>query len=358
MRSHPYSLRAICQAALVSIVATMIGAAVTTSNMVKGADLNPAHVPMDAKWLLHIDQEGMADLETTEELRELYPQIAKGLRAWLRGRYGIDPQDGLRSLTMFSRDYQPHTGTVLLQTQYDDKKIRSLLHDYESLKKTAWKGHTLYTITLAKHHDKHRHDSATHAEHDKDGGKQMTVFLGDELIVLASSIPNAKSVLRLLDGDANSLKGMKSPLLSQAPEGAVIYGAAIELGRLDQYPVLLPLLQQQEQCVYAFGHRAGKLFETLTLTAETEGVADKTSEVLEGLVAYEKLCAAGSEPLTELMRNVRLSHKGTELTVRWEGKSQLVVQAFGDLKARTDQWMKRLAEPSENNGTKKRQENE
>lgn len=361
MRCHRSMLQVIRHFACVSIVATV--AAATTANVAKAAELNRAHVPVDAKWLLHIDQEAFLDVEAIEELRQMYPQITSNIRKWFKDRYGIDPQEDLRSLTMFSRDYQLHTGTVLLETEYDAKKMKSILHKYDSMTKTEWKGHTLYTITLAKHHG--HHDNEKHAAHhslklgaesqgknsrsaaveksdghDESGGKQMTVYLGDELIVLASSVPNAKSVLRLLEGDAASLEGTNSPLVAEAPAGAVIYGAAIELGRLDQYEMLLPLLQQQEKCVYAFGQRDGKLFETLTLTGQSEEVAEKTKEVLEGVIAYEQLWAAGSAPLTELINNVRLSRDGTELMLTWEGESELVTKAFGDLKKRVDQWVK------------------
>jgi hypothetical protein len=361
MRFHAFTPQAIFRATCLAIVATL--AAATMASITRAADLNPAHVPVDAKWLIHIDQEALSDLELTKELRETYPQITRAVRGWFKDRYGIDPQEGLRSLTMFSRDYRIHTGTVILETEYNEQKLKSRLHEEDSLKKTEWKGHTLYTVTLAKHRDDAKHaahhkskhgDAKSHRKmdhgtasdgHDESGGKQMTVWLGDQMIVLASSVPNAKSILRLLEGDAQSLEGTNSPLIAQAPDGSMIYGAAIELGRLDQFRMLLPLMQQQEQCVYAFGQRDEKLFETVTLTSQSEEVAKKTTEVLEGLIAYEQLCAAGSEPLTELMKNVKLSRNGTKSTVSWEGESKLVVDALVDLKARTDEWLKRFAQP-------------
>lgn len=360
MRFSPHTLQVICPAVWASVVGFAMVA--MTAHVAESAELDPADVPVDAKWILHIDQESLSKIEAIEQLCELYPQLTSEIREWFKKHYGISLQEDLRSLTMFSRDYRLHTGTLLLETKYDEEKIQRALHEYDSLKKTKWKGHTLYTITLAKHHDSHRdathkrlnQDTGSHGDdghgattdgHDKSGGKQMTVYLGDELIVLASSVPNAKSVLRLLEGDAPSLERTGSPLIAQAPADAVIYGAAIELGRLKQYDLLLPLLQQQEQCFYAFGERRGKLFETLKLTAQSEELAEKTTEVLEGLIAYEQLWAAGSEPLVELMDNVQISRDGVESTVSWEGDSELVVKSFDDLKARIDQWMTLFANP-------------
>lgn len=346
--------RTICLA--VTAVVTMLGGA-------DAAEFNPAHVPADATWLIHVDQEKLSDLEVVQELRDRYPKLADTIRDWFHSRYGFDPREDLRSLTMFSRDYRRYTGTVLLQTEYDEDKIKKLLRKSDSLKKTEWKGHTLYTVTLAKHDREHQHSDAgerhqtnsgaadpSAEDHDRSGGKEMTVYFGKGLVVLASSVPNAKSYLRLLEGDAPSLKGADSPLIAEAPAGAVIYGAAIGLGRLGQGKMLMPLLQQQRHCVYAFGQRDDKLFETLTLTAQSQEVAKKTTEVLEGVIAYEQLCAAGSEPLTRLMNNVQLTRSGTETSVKWEGDSELVVAAVRDFGPRVDQWMKVLDIPRWHSG--------
>jgi hypothetical protein len=355
------------------VVWAVVAFAVTVSiaPIAKSAELNPAHVPSDAKWLIHIDQDALADLEAMEELRELYPRITSRIQKWFKNRYGIDPQKDLRSVTMFSRDYRIANCTVLLDTDYDKEKIQTALKESDSLKQTDWKGHTLYTVTLAEHHndfglaarqmfnrgqDSRRYNGGgkatddnrmvgrrTSDEQDESGGKQMTVYLGEEMILLTSSVPNAKSVLRLLEGDASSLEGTKSPLIAEAPADAMIYAAAIELGRLDRYEMLMPLMQQHEKCVYAFGQRNGDLFETLTLTAQSEEVAKQTKKVLEGLIAYEELWAAGSEPLAKLMENVELSRDGIINTVNWKGGSGMVTAAFDDLKDRTDQWMQLLA---------------
>ena len=74
----------------------------------------------------------------------------------------------------------------------------------------------------------------------------------------------------------------------------------------------------------------------MTLTAQSEEVAKKSTEVLEGLIAYEQLCAAGSEPLTKLMNNVQLTRSGTKSRVTWEGDSELAVEAIRDLSQRVE----------------------
>ena len=78
-----------------SIVA-VIASAVTTIAVAQAADLNPAHLPVDTEWVVHINQEALSELEVMEEIRDLYPQITNDIREWFENRYGIDPQDGLR----------------------------------------------------------------------------------------------------------------------------------------------------------------------------------------------------------------------------------------------------------------------
>lgn len=304
------------------------------------ADLDPAKVSADAKWLIHVDFEQLLEGELAQQLRQRRPQMVEAIRTWFRDRYGIEPQEELRGVTMFSRSYHSYTGTVILQADYDADKVLSVLRKTDSLKTTEWNGRTLHTVTLAKHDHRRRRDGATASEHDLSGGKQMTVVMLDDTLLLASSVENAQSTLKLLSGEAPSLQEGQSELLADASSDDVIYGAAIDLEEAGESNFPLPVLQQHERITWSIGNRDGRIYENALLVAQSTEVAQQMEQVLEGLIAYERLWAPDSQPLNKLLDAVELSRNGEQVTVDWEGDTETVIAALRDLKPRLEQWKK------------------
>ena len=391
-----------------SLAATAVGAS-TLWGSAFAAELNPQYLPADAKWVVHVNQEELSELRLVEELREKNPQVAQSIRGWLERRYGIDPQEDLKSITAFSRSYEPKSGTIIFESDYDREKLESRLNALGQAQKSDWNGQTLYTVTVGgsrdsddgQNTDRDSRQNRRSSRADRDGGdnpapsedryrgenrergdrsgsasrdrgsdredarrdgdprqqrsaeqrrggrdrgqqsgeRRLTVYLGDGVIVIGGSPQEVKSTVRRIDGDGESVADTDSPLLADRPDGAVIYGAAVELGQLDEYyQVLLPMLRRHERVVYAFGEDDGELFETMTLVAESEEVAEKTQKVLEGLIAYESLFAEGSDAMTEILEGVELWREGRENGFEWRGETEQVLEALSDLKDRFGHW--------------------
>ena len=122
-------------------------------------ELDPSTVPADAKWLVHIDYERLSDSKLMKQLREEYSDVARMAQQWFQKRYGFDPRTELYAVTMFSRNYEPQDGTVIVRADYSTEKVLNKLEKNESLETTSWRDHTLRTVTLAKrrgegHHEK------------------------------------------------------------------------------------------------------------------------------------------------------------------------------------------------------------
>lgn len=302
------------------------------------AELDPAKVPADAKWVLHFDMEEVLGGKIAEEVRQSRPKLTEMARSWIIGQYGIDPREDLRSVTMFSRSYHSYTGTVILEAKYDAEKVKAVIRKNAEHKTTEWNDHTLHTVTLAKHrHEVHKGEQAN--GHDPSGGKEMTVvFVDEDTVLFASSVENAKESLKLLAGDAESLEGSNSELLAGDWKEAVMYGAAIDLQEVDKSNAPMPVLKQHEKITWAFQERDGKLHEDAMLVAESEEVATDMEEFVRGIVAYERLWAAESESLKKIVDSVEVSRDGKKVMVRWEAESELVVKAIDDLLARYQEW--------------------
>ena len=316
--------------ARLAVFAAMVFATIIPSSASAGK-LDPAHVPADAQWLIHVDYESLSDSAMWNKLREEKPGVSQAVQGWMKNRYGIDPPKDLKSLTMFSRDYREYTGSVVVQADYEADKIESRLGKAMNHRTTQWQEHTLHTITLSKQKP---------SDDGPSGDQEMTVVLVDEnTILLASSVPNAKEALKLLAGNAPSLAGKKSPLLNDKMGDAWMYGAAINLGELKKHPVAMPIIAQHERINWSFGEQSdATLYEHADFVAQSEDVAEKMKTVLDGIVAFEALAAEGSKPLSALMKNVKVMRKGKTSGFYWQGSSNQVVAAMDDVFARMETW--------------------
>lgn len=310
---------------------TVAWIAIQGMSSASAAKLNPAHVPADAQWLVHIDYESLSDSAMWQKIRDEKPGVSKLIQGWAKKRYGIDPSTDLKSMTLFSRDYREYTGTVIVHAEYDAAKMEDRLRKAMKHRTTKWKDHTLHTVTLSK---PDAADDAPAVDED------MTVVMVDQnTILLASSVAKAQESLQLLAGDAPSLKGKDSPLLTDKIDQAWCYGAAINLGDLKDHPVSMPIIEQHQQINWSLGEQPdGKLYEKAEFVARSEDVAKKMKIVLDGLVAFESLRAEGSEALMALIDNVEVKHDGKTTGFHWQGSSDQLVAALDEVFARMETW--------------------
>lgn len=309
----------------------------------RAGSLDPSHVPAEAQWLIHIDYEALSDSAICQAIREEKPAVSKMVQGWMKQRYGIDPPQDLKSLTMFSRDYREYTGTVVIKADYDPEKVKQRLQQSMNHRTTQWQDHILHTITLSKQKS---------PDEGPSGDEEMTVVLVDnETILLASSVANAKRDLKLLAGNSNSLQGKKSALLTDKVESAWMHGAAINLGELKQHPVAMPILAQHERITWSFGKQSdGKLYEQAKLVAQSKQTAKKMKTILDGVVAYEELWATESEPLSALIKNVQITHEKKTTGFHWQGSSDQVIAAMEDLFALMETWKPLLMKHEQKQG--------
>ena len=316
---------------------TVAGLLTASCAALQAAELNPKHVPADAKWIIHVDYDAMSDSALWQKLRtESFTskskqaagehqgkgQIGQMIQGWMKERYGIDLPEDLKSITMFSQDYKAYTGTVIVQANYSADKIESRLKEAPNHRTTKWQDLTLHTITLSKQKD----DGPS-------GDQEMTVVLVDDsTLMLASSVDNAKEMLKLLQGDGQTLANQESQLLNNRAKNAWIYGAAIDLQELEQHPAAMPILTQHQRIHWSFGKQAdGSLYEQAELVAQSSDVAQKMKKVVDGVIAYQSLWADDSQALNTLVDNTQVKTSGNTTSFMWQGSQEQVVAAVEDL---------------------------
>ena len=324
----------------------VVALGVVTTPPTAAAPLDPARIPADAKWVIHVDYEALSGSELMETFRDKRPKLANRARRWMQERYGIDPREDLKGLTLFSDTYKSHSGAAILRASYDRAKVESDVLSKPKVKTTKWQDYTLYTWEVRKHgkrrqKEKPRSDGQSTDRNLRADNNRRTVtaaLLDSETVVFAPSEDRAKSVVEFLQDEKSSLEGEESRLVASVPDGAIIYGAAIDLQSISRHERPFPILQQHEYAMWAVGERNGEVFEELTLDARNEETARQMETILEGLVALGKVWSADMEQLAELYDDVHIRQEGTTVHLEWHGKPDETVDAVEEFVSRVKKW--------------------
>jgi hypothetical protein len=389
-----------------------------------------AHLPEDAKWVVHLDLEALSQANVVQEARDERPQMAQLIRRWFLGRYGVDPREDLDSLTMFSDTYEEHTGTMVLKAKYDQERVRTTLEQRPDVRRESWENHTIYTLAggqpgflrlqgagqlqpgagqrqgqapgqqqapgqagqrpgqqqpgqvqqqpgqvqqqpgqvqqqpgqvqqqpgqvqqqpgqagravgqAGQAQAQQQRGQARQQRQGADQGQQtegMSVLLLDgETVIFASSADRVKSAAKLLKGDSPSLEGKDSALLAQLKDGAMVYGAAVNLQEIEQREGFFPVLAQHERIYWTIAEDNGQVRGNLTLHAQSDEVAEQMETALEGSVAFGRVWAADSENLKKVMENREVSRDGKTVQLSGGADSQTVRDALAEVAERFQQ---------------------
>jgi len=348
----------------------MLICAVMPFNVASAKPLNPADLPSDAKWVIHIDFDVLSDTEFASHIREQRPEMTRQIRHWMQEQYGINPQQDLHGLTMFSDTYESHSGAVIVNASFNRSKVESEFASKKDVQKSQTQNHTFYTWDVTKNLDsaiygdlrrKLDQTPTTFTTDDRQtrervsdrpdrsrGGSQdrkpVTAVLVDrQTIVFAPTMERAKAVVRLLDGETESLEGIESRLTAGIPQDAFCYGAAIELSKIKQHDGIFPILKQHDHIRWAIGESQGQMFEKVTLVAQDEQVASQMKNAVEGLVSLINVWAADAEHLSKLyQQNLSIRQDGQHLMIDWQGDSHDVFAALQEVRERMVQWKRAM----------------
>lgn len=328
---------------IATAVATLAILSLSTASTASAAPLNPSHVPADAKWVIHVDLEALTGTALAEQVRQNRPEMVKLVRQWFQNRYGIDPREDLIGVTMFSNSYESHTGTMILKAGYDLEKVAAELKNNRSIQTESWENQTIYIITKprfdARGNRSNRPGEAAPQQPgeqpqngaDTSHAKSAIILLDDQTAVFASSADRAKAAVGLLQGDSPSLEGKEAKLLKGMTEGAVIYGAAVDLKDIAQHEGIFPILRQHEHIYLSLGEKEGEVFRTMTLAAQSEEVAEQMTKALEGAVAFGKVWSAGSENMTRIANSVEITREGVVVHLQGRSDTETLLGALEEM---------------------------
>jgi len=308
--------------------------------------LDPAHVPADAKWVIHVDFQALGKTKLADQVRENRRHLLFAARTWLQNRYGIDPREDLDSLTAYGNSYQAHTGTLVLKARFDQQKIQQRLEQKPNVQKMSLGEYTVYTIPVeqARRYDREEANKATAKESERAAQRHArtvsVVLMDGNTMVVTSAQDRVQAAIDLVKGTATAVAKKEMPLLSKHEEGTIVYGAADQLGAIKEHDGFFPILSQHEQVFWSVGVKGEQVFKELTLVAQNEDVAKDMKSFLEGMNALGRVWAADSDALKQLIENKEITCEGTTVTAKGHADSATVFKAFDELGKRFE---KRIA---------------
>jgi hypothetical protein len=137
-----YGFNAMLTAMLLTSLSFLPGTKVTAD------ELDPARIPADAKWVIHIDVDALRDSEIAEYIRDEKSQMVNTARQCIQREFGIDLREDLNSITLFSDTYDSHTGAAIVSADFNEDQIISKFKECGDVKMLEGADQTMLTLTI------------------------------------------------------------------------------------------------------------------------------------------------------------------------------------------------------------------
>ena len=150
-------------------------------------------------------------------------------------------------------------------------------------------------------------------------------------------------MLDLITGKGANLASIKSPLSAKVPDGAILVARAVGLEKtnIGEHLKFFRLIKGFE---YVAAETGGKWKENLTVTADSEPVAENLRRALDGLLARMELCFHDQPKLVGMMRSAEITRSGSTVQASYEGAAdEVAAQVKPALEAMREEWKSRLS---------------
>jgi hypothetical protein len=275
--------------------------------------LEAKQVPADAKWVIHLDMDGVMASPLGDAINKKIEQTPRARAAIKEVEIitGLTYPQGLHDVTLYGRDFTPDAGVLLVHSNTDHAKIMNALQLNPAYASSTYGSYAVYTWA--------------------DKGKTMHgSFHGDSLIVMSQSEKNVQAALDLLDGKGAGLKA-DSSLLTGAGKSTLFYIAAEGLTALQQeHHTKSPLLAQVDTGWISCDLQDKNMVLHGAIVVATAEAARQMCTSLEGIKAMVTLAgnAEDADPkarvAADAIKNVTAKAQNKTLTVDWPISLDLV----------------------------------
>lgn len=313
-------------------LAALVAAACCAQAVPARADgLNPAHVPADARWVVHFDVEALAASSVRPLLHEALREIHRELHelAAFPNVKALDPLRDVHSMTFYGSSTSPEealvlvAGTTQLETALGDLGIVPGYRQVPAGNGTlhAWEDGAQAWFAYA-------HALAPTNGPRNGAGRRLVIFSDDEERLLGA--------LDVVIDRRPDLEAREDARIQVRPrQGSILFVAGVEgIGEWIKEHTHSDVANLARAFSLDVGENAGRVHAAVKLETETPEDAVNVTSVLQGILALAPLVSDGSEEgrmLVELSQAVRLRTSSSLVEIDFEFETQRLVDLAGKL---------------------------
>jgi hypothetical protein len=274
--------------------------------------LKRERLPADVDFVVHLDLEGLKRTEIWKHLAASSGELDLDLDELgdFQEEFGLDPLTDVRAVTLFKVASEEDPTVVLFSsTDKVDQALAKLQKD-KRYRRVTDSGIELHTFEADEDDD------------DEDDAEAMFAYVhavGQErVVVLASQRASALRAARVLRGQEPSHQSAGT-LLTLAPErGSFLYVAAAQIPHLDEFTPASHVIGLAQGIQVDLGEAGGFLRGHMGVSTKSPEDALNISNVVNGLVSLARLAGSEAGEALELLTGLRLSTRGSELSLDFE----------------------------------------
>jgi len=288
--------------ALLLLTAPLVG--------LQAAKVNPAHIPAEAKWLLHIDIDAFK--KTTLGEHVMGEINSKGLQKVeaLQDIFGIDLENDIHGVTAFGNG-EKGNGVLIMHAKANQKKLMNFVVLNDTYEKSSYGKHEIHSLSDEK----------------KPGRRNFFCFYNKKTIVAAPTKDLVTQSLDVLNGESPSIKFNDNiHALGKFVASPVLHGYGDFAGLLEMNKnPKAELLKTISSMGMAIGEEDGLFMSAFGLSASTEESAEQVESLVKGMVALGSLSATENPELAKLANAVDISRDARFVAIRFEMESQEMI---------------------------------
>ena len=329
----------------------LLCAAFMLSSTSLAGQFNQAHIPAEARLVVHLDVE---KFKSSEMWRLLRPGISE--ETWqevdeIIDRFGSNPEKDIDGITLYGADSKEENAVIMIYGRFDKEKLLWLIKHEESkeecYEKSQYKGQKLYHwvgggyskeqievyLKRVRHEIESKVEKGELSEEEarlkmdkveKDAWKQcekeyVWMFATDSHIVFSQNEQAVQAMVDLLAGEGDSLDFQEEAELAELVkirEGAILIIAVKTKNRLSEFLENEPeaaILRNMKMLSVVAGEDNGEMYLTVNLTAVTEDAAMQIEKVFDGIVAMKTLEHTDQPEISSFLQAINLERNGSKL---------------------------------------------
>ena len=297
----------------------LAGAAITTHCI--AGPLQPATIPDNAKWIIHLDVEKLLTTQLGGYVGRTFVdrKLAKPVRDLEQWGIDFDWRD-IEGITVYGTDFTKHpdrNAVLLIKSPFNFAEAMEVVMD-----RVAAHGGDDRPIEKLQ--------TEPYAIYSAKGEVFGTPF-GKEQFLLSKSKAELEKARSVLDGKGASLATSKRfPGLAAAEDGFLVAAVAEGFQSSIKLPPQVSGLKNAESGQIKAGEKADKVFVNLSVHTRDAESATQIQQVLQGLLALATLSQEQNKDLALLVQGAKVGGAEKTVTVNVEVPSETIIAKVGE----------------------------